>query len=33
MNSFFTTTTFRGAMGTVNWTDKWANWDPQNAAY
>jgi hypothetical protein len=33
MNSFFTSTTFRGAMGTVNWTDKWTNWDPQNAAY
>jgi hypothetical protein len=33
MNSFFSATTFRGAMGTVNWTDKWTNWDPQNTAY
>jgi hypothetical protein len=33
MNSFFTPTTFRGAMGTSNWTSGWANWDPQNASY
>jgi len=33
MNSFFTPTTFRGAMGTSNWTTGWANWDPQNASY
>jgi hypothetical protein len=33
MNSFFTPTTFRGAMGTTNWTTGWANWDPQNASY
>ena len=33
MNSFFTPTTFRGAMGTTNWTSGWANWDPQNASY
>ena len=33
MNSFFTSTTYRGAMGTTDWTDGWTNWDPQNAAY
>jgi len=33
MNSYFTTTTYRGAMGTTNWTANWTNWDPQNAAY
>lgn len=33
MNPFFTATTFRGAMGTTNWTATWTNWDPQNAAY
>jgi len=33
MNSFFTPTTFRGAMGTSNWTSGWANWDPQNTNY
>ncbi len=33
MNSYFTTTTFRGAMGTSNWTTGWTNWDPQNKAY
>lgn len=33
MNSFFTPTTFRGAMGTTNWTTGWANWDPQNNSY
>jgi len=33
MNSFFTPTTFRGAMGTTNWTTGWANWDPQNVSY
>ena len=33
MNPFFVSTTFRGAMGTTNWTAGWCNWDPQNAAY
>jgi len=33
MNPFFTSTTYRGAMGTNNWTSGWCNWDPQNQAY
>lgn len=33
MNAFFTSTTYRGAFGTNNWTNGWTNWDPQNAAY
>lgn len=33
MNPFFTNTTYRGAMGTTNWTAGWAQWDPQNATY
>jgi hypothetical protein len=33
MNPFFTSTTYRGAMGTTNWTSGWCNWDPQNASY
>lgn len=33
MNSFFTSTTYRGAMGTTKWTDGWTNWDPQNTNY
>jgi hypothetical protein len=33
MNAFFTVGTFRGAMGTTNWTAGWANWDPQATAY
>ncbi len=33
MNSYFTPTTFRGAMGTTDWTTGWTNWDPQNKAY
>lgn len=33
MNAFFTSTTYRGAFGTTNWTSGWCNWDPQNAAY
>jgi hypothetical protein len=33
MNSFFGTTTYRGAMGTNDWTTGWTNWDPQNASY
>ncbi|MGK2862462.1 MAG: hypothetical protein ACSLE0_11040 [Chitinophagaceae bacterium] len=33
MNSYFTSTTYRGAMGAANWTANWTNWDPQNASY
>ncbi|MCY7310304.1 MAG: hypothetical protein LH619_05970 [Chitinophagaceae bacterium] len=33
MNSFFVSTTYRGAFGTTNWTSGWCNWDPQNAVY
>ncbi|MBL7733801.1 MAG: hypothetical protein JNM88_21700, partial [Chitinophagaceae bacterium] len=33
MNAFFTSTTYRGAFGTTNWTSGWTNWDPQNAVY
>ena len=33
MNSYFVATTFRGAMGTTDWTATWTNWDPQNKAY
>ncbi|MFN5022015.1 MAG: T9SS C-terminal target domain-containing protein [bacterium] len=33
MNSYFAATTFRGAMGTADWTTGWTNWDPQNKAY
>jgi len=33
MNPFFTSTTFRGAFGTSNWTTGWAEWDPANKAY
>ncbi|MBM3441919.1 MAG: hypothetical protein FJX89_04365 [Bacteroidetes bacterium] len=33
MNAFFTVGTFRGAMGTTNWTMGWTEWDPQNKAY
>ena len=31
--SSFQQVTFRGAFGTTNWTQGWANWDPQNTAY
>jgi hypothetical protein len=33
MNPFFTSTTFRGAMGATDWTTGWAVWDPQNKSY
>lgn len=33
MNSFFTTTTYRGAFGPKNWTSGWTNFDPQKASY
>lgn len=31
--TFFNTTTFRGAMGSTDWTTGWTNWDPQNKVY
>jgi hypothetical protein len=31
--SFFTTTTFRGAMGATDWTLGWTNWNPQTKVY
>jgi hypothetical protein len=31
--TFFTTTTFRGAFGSVDWTSGWANFNPQATAY
>lgn len=30
---FFETTTFRGAMGSTDWTKCWAEWNPQNENY
>ena len=33
MNAFFTSTAYRGAFGTTNWTSGWCNWDPQNTVY
>jgi hypothetical protein len=33
MNTFFTSTTYRGAMGATNWTATWTNWDPQTTSY
>jgi hypothetical protein len=33
MNSFFGTTSYRGAMGATDWTLGWTNWDPQSASY
>ena len=33
LNAFFTTGTFRGAMGATDWTAGWTNWDPQVKAY
>ena len=32
-NPFFDQVLFRGAFGTTNWTEGWANWDPQNTLY
>lgn len=32
-DAFFTPVTFRGAMGSEDWTSCWAEWDPQNADY
>jgi hypothetical protein len=33
MNPFFTSTTFRGAFGTNNWTSGWAEFNPDKKAY
>jgi len=33
MNPFFTSTSYRGAMGDTDWTDCWTEWDPINADY
>ncbi|MCS6992008.1 MAG: T9SS type A sorting domain-containing protein [Chitinophagales bacterium] len=30
---FFTQVTYRGAFGTVNWTEGWAEWNPNNVPY
>lgn len=32
-NSFFSTTAYKGAFGSDDWTQGWANWDPQNNNY
>lgn len=32
-DSFFETVSYRGAFGPTDWTDNWANWDPQNTSY
>jgi len=32
-NNFFDKVNFRGAFGTSDWTQGWANFDPQNASY
>jgi len=32
-NAFFDKVSFRGAMGTTDWTTGWSNFDPQNAVY
>jgi hypothetical protein len=29
----FENVSYRGAFGSTNWTEKWANWDPQNTDY
>ncbi|MCC6817665.1 MAG: hypothetical protein IT245_02065 [Bacteroidia bacterium] len=33
VSSWFTSTTYRGAFGSTDWTDNWANFNPQNIAY
>jgi hypothetical protein len=33
MNAFFTSTTYRGAIGSTDWTTGWTNWDPQTTNY
>lgn len=32
-DAFFTKETFKGAFGTMNWTEKWANFNPQQTDY
>jgi len=32
-DAFFTKETFKGAFGTANWTEKWANFNPQQTDY
>ena len=32
-NSFFEQVNYAGAFGTYDWTQGWANWDPQNTSY
>jgi PKD repeat protein len=32
-DAFFTPVSFRGAIGSEDWTSCWAEWDPQNADY
>jgi hypothetical protein len=32
-NAFFDSVDFVGAFGTTDWTEGWANWDPQNTVY
>jgi hypothetical protein len=32
-NTFFTVTTYRGAMGTTNWTTGWASFTPKTNVY
>jgi hypothetical protein len=32
-NSFFTPTTYKGAIGSMDWTAGWTEYDPQNADY
>ncbi len=33
LSTFFTTTTYRGAFGSNDWTDCWANFNTQNLEY
>lgn len=33
LDSWFENVAFRGGFGTSNWTQGWANWDPQNTPY
>lgn len=30
---FFTSTTYKGAFGSTDWTTGWANWNPRNTSY
>jgi hypothetical protein len=33
VDNFFERVTYKGAFGTTNWTQGWANFDPQNTVY